>query len=89
MISWRRVVRRIEQDWGDEERQCQFRWDGERRRAWSEGEQCPAKGQEDRVGSADATRRRGQGDGRNEKNQKLFEFPHLKVAAAWWGAPNL
>ena len=75
-IPGRRVVRRVEQHRGDEERQRELGRDAERRRAGNEREQRAAEREEDRIRRADAARRRRQDHGRDEEGEKLFEFPH-------------
>ena len=59
-ISRRRVVRRVEQDGRDEERQGELRQHGERRRAWNKREDRAAERQKHGIGCANAARRGGQ-----------------------------
>ena len=76
-ISERRVVRRVEQYGGDEERQRQLGRERERRRDRNKREQRTAERQEHRIRCADAARRRRQDHGGDEETEKLFEFPHI------------
>ena len=75
-ISERRVVRRVEQDGCDEERQRELGREGERRRDWKKREQRAAERQEYRIRRSDAARQRRQDHGGDEQQtEKLFERP--------------
>ncbi len=79
-IPGRGVVGRVEQDGRDEERQRQFGRQRERRRAWDEREQRAAEREQNGKRRADAPRETGQAHGGDKEHEKLFEFPHPKVA---------
>ena len=76
-VSQRRVVRRVEQDRCNEQRQRKFGRKSEGRRGRKKGEQCTAECQEHRIRCSNAAcccRQNHRGD---EETQELFEFPHI------------
>ena len=68
-IPERCVVRRVEQDGGDEERQRKLRGQGERRPDWDQRKQRTAECEEDRVGCSDTSRRGREDNGGHEEAQ--------------------
>ena len=76
-ISRRCVVGRVEQYGCNEERQREFRRDGERRRAGKEREERAAEGQEYRIRCSGTARRCRQENGGEEQADESFEFPHV------------
>src|SRR5882762_6188184 len=72
-----RVVRSVEQDGRDEDRQHKSGWNAERRGAWKKREQRAAKCEKYGIRCSDATRSGRQKYRRDEKNKKLFELPHI------------
>ncbi len=75
-VPERRVIRRIEQYGGDEERQRELGRERDRRCYWNEREQRPAEREEDRIWGADAAGPARQDHGSDEQSQKLFELAH-------------
>ena len=75
-IPERRVVRRVEQYGGDEERQRKLGRERERRCCRNKREQRAAERQEYRIRRTDAARHARQDHGGDEQSEKLFEFPH-------------
>ena len=75
-ISRRRVVGGVEQHGRDEQRERELGRNGKGRRAWKKGEERTADRQEDGIGRADAPRRRGQDQGREDEAHESFEFTH-------------
>ena len=78
-VAQRRVVRRVEQDRGDEQRQRQIGWQAECGRGRQKREQRAAERQEHRIRRADPTRRGRQDHGCDEQREQLFELPHATV----------
>jgi hypothetical protein len=75
-ISWRCVVRGIEQHWRDEDCQRKLGRYDERGCAREECEERAAKCQKDWIGCADASRRCRQENSREDETNESFEFPH-------------
>src|SRR4029434_10416011 len=71
-ISWRCVVRGVEQHWRDEDCQCKLGRYDERGRAREKSEQRTAQREEDWIGCADAPRRRGHDNGGEDETNKSF-----------------
>ena len=76
-ISERRVVRRVEQNWGNEQRQRELGRKRERRRGWKKRKQRTAERQEHRIRCADAARAARQDHGGDEETEKLFKRSHM------------
>ena len=76
-IPRRCVVRRVEQDRRDEERQRELGQNRERRRAWNKREKGAADREKHRIGRADAARRRGQQRGGEDQANENFELSHV------------
>ena len=76
-VPRRRVIRRVEQDGRDEERQGELGQHGERRRAWNEREDRAAERQKHRIRRADAARHGCQDRGGEDQANENFEFFHL------------
>jgi hypothetical protein len=75
-ISRRCVIRRVEQDRRDENRQRELGRNGDGRRARNEREDRAADRQEDRIGRTDATGCGGKNDGSEDQANERFEFSH-------------
>ena len=76
-IPERRVVRRIQENWCDEERERKLGRQRERRRGGKKREQRTAKREEHGIRCPNATRDAGEDDGGDKEDQKLFELTHM------------
>ena len=83
-ISERCIVRGIEQDWCNEQRQRQLGRKRERRCGRKKREQRTAKRQEHRIRCADAAGNARQDHGGDEETEKLFKRSHMTA-----GRPSL